>query len=299
MLTKAERYALVMSLHRAAGAIVLAVVAALCLTVGPAVGQVRLKYRPPILPLSISIDSNGRAALGIEGVIQTPIGAFSLTAETPVYPGTTTLTIVTKSEKVVYRLSQGPSTINLPAEAHTGTVTYDGRGNIIVRLYPAVVAPDGVRAQTPSAVQDPAGLAKSVLNIEYDLGDENYRRARFRAGSFRGSLGFEAWVEPHFTTIVDLDGDGRKDAVVLIKVTGGGSGVFRFLYPVLQKRDSVSAGQFVHLGDRTDVRGISTHGSRVLIDMVEHGPNDGMCCPTVHRLHTLEYRHGGLVDFRK
>lgn len=78
----------------------------------------------------------------------------------------------------------------------------------------------------------------------------------------------------------DLDLDGKDDAALILSTNYGGSGDFRELAVVLNQNGVLKHVTSAELGDRTIINEISIQDSRIVLDMVTHGPEDGACCPT-------------------
>lgn len=91
-------------------------------------------------------------------------------------------------------------------------------------------------------------------------------------------------------TLGDLDGDGRLEAVVLLASSSGGSG--NFLHAAVLKAADTGVRNVgtALVGDRVQVRALAVAGSSLVIDTVEAGPSDPLCCPTakVRRVWTLK-----------
>jgi protein involved in ribonucleotide reduction len=74
----------------------------------------------------------------------------------------------------------------------------------------------------------------------------------------------------------DLDRDGYKEKIIIIRINAGGSGIFVYLI-VLRN------GKFVDvksLGDRVIINSVSIKKRNIILDMLIHGPNDPMATPT-------------------
>jgi hypothetical protein len=82
-------------------------------------------------------------------------------------------------------------------------------------------------------------------------------------------------------TFGDLDADGSQDAVVILTENAGGSGTWLFLAPMLNQKGSPMSVTAQSLGDRVKINAVSIHNGVIIVDMITHGPNDGLCCPTV------------------
>lgn len=78
----------------------------------------------------------------------------------------------------------------------------------------------------------------------------------------------------------DLTGDGSAEAVVALASNSGGSGVFPFLAVVQDADGHPGHIATVALGDRVKVAGLGIDSGILFADLVEHGPDDPMCCPS-------------------
>ena len=79
----------------------------------------------------------------------------------------------------------------------------------------------------------------------------------------------------------DLNGDGIDDAAVVFAVSGGGSGTFYSLAAVInQGGAAVHVSSALLLGDRIQLEALSIEEGVITVQMVAHGPQDPMCCPT-------------------
>jgi len=67
--------------------------------------------------------------------------------------------------------------------------------------------------------------------------------------------------------------------VILIE-NSGGSGNFRYLAAVINEGGAPVNVATQFIGDREQVQVISIDGKEIKVDMVAHGPDDPMCCPT-------------------
>lgn len=80
----------------------------------------------------------------------------------------------------------------------------------------------------------------------------------------------------------DIDGDGIFDALAVVTEYGGGSGSFRSLVAFENDGGTPLYIARADLGDRTIINSIKIESGIVVLDMIVQGPNDGMCCPTLH-----------------
>jgi heat shock protein HslJ len=74
--------------------------------------------------------------------------------------------------------------------------------------------------------------------------------------------------------------NGQPVAAVVLASSGGGTGTFMDLAVVMEK-----GGQPVHvatapLGDRSQIGAVRIENNEIVVEMITHGPDDAMCCPT-------------------
>ncbi len=77
----------------------------------------------------------------------------------------------------------------------------------------------------------------------------------------------------------DLDGDGGEEAVVLLAANSGGSGEMLYLAVVARSGAQLTNIATARVGDRVQVREGRIEARRILLDVVQAGANDAMCCP--------------------
>jgi len=89
----------------------------------------------------------------------------------------------------------------------------------------------------------------------------------------------------------DLNGDGLPDAAVILKSRAGGTGVFSDLAAVLNQNDKPLNIATVDLGDRVLVNDAIIQDGEIVLDMMIHGPNEGLCCASLRA--TWKFRLSG------
>jgi len=87
-------------------------------------------------------------------------------------------------------------------------------------------------------------------------------------------------VYPDMHAFGDLNGDGVEDAAIVLATSGGGSGTFISLEAVLNDKGKPKHVASAMLGDRAQVKSVVIESGEITVDMVTHGPDDPMCCPT-------------------
>ena len=89
----------------------------------------------------------------------------------------------------------------------------------------------------------------------------------------------------------DLDKDNKNDAAVVVYASGGGSGGFRELAIMMNSRQEPFYFTSTLLGDRVKINSIAIESEVIILDMLVHGPNDALCCPTLNKI--IKYKLSG------
>lgn len=160
----------------------------------------------------------------------------------------------------------------------------------------AATAGQGAVPESASAPPGDAPSLDTLKNAAYRGIDDAKQPIRLRDGRWAGPP-----VAPGSATVPrlelvndyvargDLDGDGRDEAVVVLAHSPGGSGTFFYVAVVSQRQGRAVNLATALLGDRVQVRSLRVVDRRLLVDLVEAGPQDAACCPgqTAQRAWTL------------
>lgn len=145
-------------------------------------------------------------------------------------------------------------------------------------------------------------LTLDVLkNLEYSVAVSDGKPVKLVNGRFDQSDPIEERFYVIATDSVgfgDFDGDGRDDAAIIIVSGTGGTGVFEDLALVLNEKNKPRVVSGVMLGDRVDVKGVTVRRGEVLVDLVQQGPKDPMCCPTERVTRRFGMSAGALSEIR-
>lgn len=96
----------------------------------------------------------------------------------------------------------------------------------------------------------------------------------------------------------DLNGDAAADAAVVLAASTGGTGVFKSLHVVVNDGGKPREAALAFLGDRVQVKTLTIHADTagaLIVDMMTHGPKDGLCCPTMEVVQTYKLQGNTLV----
>ena len=101
---------------------------------------------------------------------------------------------------------------------------------------------------------------------------------------------------PDMYAFGDLDGDGVEDAAVVLATSGGGSGTFISLEAVINDEGTPHHVATAFLGDRVEINSVAIESGEITVDMVTHGPDDPLCCPTLEVTQEYELQGDTLVE---
>jgi len=79
----------------------------------------------------------------------------------------------------------------------------------------------------------------------------------------------------------DLDGDRTVEIVAFLWGSTGGSGTRNYIAVFTNSSTGVSNRSTAPIGDRVKLREVRIANGRIEVDVVQHGPGDAMCCPSV------------------
>jgi heat shock protein HslJ len=174
-------------------------------------------------------------------------------------------------------------------------------GDTLVQVSSEVVG----AAEEPSG---PAGEAQAGLTLD-DLRNATYPSewedsgvVTLTDGRYEGEPYVEGGASRLVVTLIsplafgDLDGDGVDDAAVILVANPGGSGTFYSLEAVRDESGEPAHLASHSLGDRAQIRSLAIEGGQIALEMVTHGPDDPMCCPTQIVRNTYALEGGELVE---
>ena len=101
---------------------------------------------------------------------------------------------------------------------------------------------------------------------------------------------------PDMYAFGDLDGDGIEDAAVVLATSGGGSGTFISLEAVINDQGTPNHVATAFLGDRVEVKSVAIESGEIMVDMITHGPDDPLCCPSLKVTQKYELQGDELVQ---
>lgn len=94
----------------------------------------------------------------------------------------------------------------------------------------------------------------------------------------------------------ELTGDGKEVAVVMLTESSGGSGTFQYLAVVGRTGGKLTNMGTAPVGDRVQTIRAWIENESILMDVVQAGPDDAMCCPTQVTHRVWQLRSGNLEE---
>jgi hypothetical protein len=135
-----------------------------------------------------------------------------------------------------------------------------------------------------------------VQNADYQLGAaDGVQTVPLTDGNFEqgipGSDNYLSIVMTDFIAIGDLNDDGMDEIAVLVSENYGGSGVFVFLAVYADVGGTMTFQTSAMVDDRPQLNALAIEDGDVFLEVVIHGTDEPMCCPTLRTT-----RHYRLVD---
>jgi heat shock protein HslJ/LysM repeat protein len=162
-------------------------------------------------------------------------------------------------------------------------------------------ADDAATLMAMSIGTAPAGLSPEQLaNAEYKSEFTQSGTAQLVDGEFSepaapGSATMtKVMLLPEYTAYGQLNG---QDAAAVVLVSDpGGSGTFYDLHAVVAEDEQPVDVASTSLGDRIQINSLAIENGLIVIDMVQAGPEDPMCCPSQQVVKTYELEGDQLVE---
>jgi heat shock protein HslJ len=144
---------------------------------------------------------------------------------------------------------------------------------------------------TPTIEQLRAATVSGVFDQPVTLVDGRYEGPPYEAGGASRPALFLWEPTVHFG---DVDSVAGSEAVALLSSSTGGSGELVYVAAF-----GVRDGALVNLGtamvgDRTKVQSVWLEQGKIVMDVIEAGPNDAACCPTQVARKTFGMEGGAL-----
>jgi len=142
---------------------------------------------------------------------------------------------------------------------------------------------------TPTLEQVKAATVSGVFDQAITLVGGRYEGQPIEPGA--ASVPTAVLWEPTFNT-ADLDGVIGSEAVAMLSSNSGGSGEFVYLAVFGMRDGSFANLATVPVGDRVRLQNLWIERGKVIMDVIEAGPNDAACCPTQVSRKTYGYDGG-------
>jgi len=152
------------------------------------------------------------------------------------------------------------------------------------------------------AASGTAPIPEELAGATY-TGIEDQGPVTLSAGKWEGQSLIEGgasvptlWLSEGFHLTGDLDRDGADEAVVHITYSSGGTGNFGYLAVMGREGGEIVQEAIGLVGDRVQIRAARLDGGSVVLDVLQVGSGDGMCCPRQLATRTFSIENGKLVE---
>jgi heat shock protein HslJ len=112
----------------------------------------------------------------------------------------------------------------------------------------------------------------------------------------------DGFARPHvvllddFWLAGDLDSDLAPEAVVLLAASSGAAGTDLYVAALARRGGSVVEASTALVGNRVQVRSARIEDARIVLEVVQAGPNDAMCCPGEKATRAFAFEGEALVE---
>jgi len=153
----------------------------------------------------------------------------------------------------------------------------------------------------PNEQQQPAPDIESIGNATFSgIYDDplTFTNGRWEGEPFApgGASRPTAGLAKDFYLSGDLDGDGRKEAIVILWESSGGSGSYSYVAVMGARDGNIENIGTALIGDRVQIRDGLFDGQHIVLQVVQQGPNDAACCPSQKATRTWLMTPNGLRE---
>ncbi len=160
----------------------------------------------------------------------------------------------------------------------------------------AYVAQADVGAE--GAVEDPA-LVQALRSAGYKSEWSKSGTVQLADGEYREQAAPGSATETVVTLTDQIavgELNGQPAAAVILLTDPGGSGTFYDLAVVVEREGELVNVATAALGDRVQIGSLSIENGQIIVEMVTHGQDDPMCCPTKQVVQTYDLQGDQLVQ---
>jgi len=144
-----------------------------------------------------------------------------------------------------------------------------------------------------SGCAEPTRLStEAVRNAVYDIPEVG--KITFKDGAYDSAANTHIGLVDLFA-FGDLNGDGAEDAVAFVSSNFGGSGIFISLEVLVNNNGSPAHVASYPIGDRVGIDSVRVVGGLIDLYIITQGPDDPMCCPTLHVSRKLRLQNNELI----
>jgi LysM repeat protein/heat shock protein HslJ len=163
-----------------------------------------------------------------------------------------------------------------------------------------IVSSDMMTVPEDVAVSAPAGLTPEELaNATYQSQYTASGTATLQDGMYSEAAAPGSATQTRVTMTPNLAYgtlNGQQAAAVILVTDLGGSGTFYDLHVMVAPDGQPTNPVAAFLGDRIEINSLTIENNRIVVDMVQAGPDDPFCCPTQQVVKAFEWQGDQLVE---
>ena len=161
---------------------------------------------------------------------------------------------------------------------------------------------EGAAAVQPASASGSAPTAAELATATY-TGIEGQGAVTLVDGRWEGEPFVEGgasvpavWLTDDFYLAGNVDDDGAEEAVAHLTFSSGGTGNFGYLAVMGREGNTIVQKGLAEIGDRVQIRDARIEEGRVVLDVLQVGPDDALCCPTQLATRTFAMEGGEFVE---
>lgn len=146
---------------------------------------------------------------------------------------------------------------------------------------------------------NPADINEMLANLTYQSPYSASGEVLLKDGEYREPSAIDSAAEV-IVRLAEYSAQGQLSAgqeatVVILVTTTGGSGTFFDLAVVIEQDGQPVNVASTYLGDRVQIKNLAIVEGEILLEMINQGPDDPMCCPSQAVVQTYDLQEGQLV----
>lgn len=99
-----------------------------------------------------------------------------------------------------------------------------------------------------------------------------------------------------FLLSADLNGNGNQESIVVLWENSGGTGSYSYVAVMTRHNSKIKNIGTTLIGDRVKIRNGKIENGEILLEVLQAGEDDAMCCPTMLATRSWSMENGKLEE---